>query len=201
MAFPIGVLISGRGSNMAALIRRSQESGIYAVRVVISDQPDAPGLHIAQTAGIETIVIERKSKEQTSAEFNGKVAQALNTRGVQLVVLAGFMRLVTKELLDAFPERVINIHPSLLPKHKGLYPHRQALAANDRESGCSVHLVTEEVDAGPLLGQSVVPIHAGDTEESLAARILLEEHVLLPSVVESFIKSGEHWQPLPEPSA
>lgn len=173
------ILISGRGSNMAALLEASREPG-YPVRFarVVSDRAEAGGLAIARELGVETHVVERTGDR---AAHEAALADAIGP--VDLVCLAGFMRVLSPAFVGRWPGRMLNIHPSLLPAHPGLEPHAKALAAGDRESGCTVHLVTPEVDAGPILTQRRVPVLPGDDSDALAARVLVEEHRLYPRAV------------------
>ena len=189
---PLGVLISGRGSNLQALIR-AIDDGRLATRValVISNRPQAPGLEHARRAGIETLVVDHR-QFASRADFDRAVAGELKARHVALVCLAGFMRLVGPELLEAFPEAVLNVHPSLLPAFPGVNAQQQALDHGVKVSGATVHLVTPELDAGPIVVQACVPVRADDTIDSLSARILVEEHRIYPEAVR-IVLSGE-WQ-------
>ena len=179
----IGILISGRGSNMVAIVEAIRDGRIpnAEVEVVISDQSAAAGLVKAKEHGIETLVIERRGRKRE--EHDREVVAALRARQVDLVCLAGYMRVLSSEFLNAFPRRILNIHPSLLPLFPGLEPQKQALDNGVTVSGCTVHLVDEKLDGGPIIAQRVVPIHDGDTVESLSARILAEEHQLYPEAV------------------
>ena len=179
----IGILISGRGSNMVAIAEAIRDGRITnaEVAVVISDQSAAAGLVKAKEHGIETLVIERRCRKRE--EHDREVVAALRARQVDLVCLAGYMRVLSSEFLNAFPRRILNIHPSLLPLFPGLEPQKQALDNGVTVSGCTVHLVDEKLDGGPIIAQRVVPIHDGDTVESLSARILAEEHQLYPEAV------------------
>jgi formyltetrahydrofolate-dependent phosphoribosylglycinamide formyltransferase len=179
MSVPIGVLISGRGSNLQALIDAKQDA--YDIKLVISNRPDIDGLERARAAGIEAIAIDHRQFGKDREAFEREMDSTLRARGVELVALAGFMRVLTPFFVRAWAGRLVNIHPSLLPKYPGVDTHARAIAAGDSEAGCTVHLVTEEVDAGPILGQARVPILPGDTPDTLAARILVEEHVLYPN--------------------
>ena len=172
----IGILISGRGSNMVALVDavKSGEIPSSEVAVVISDKADAAGLHKASESGVETLVIERKGRSRE--EHDAEIIAELQKRGVELVCLAGYMRLLSPMFVRAFPNRIINIHPSLLPAYPGLHVHERVLAAGEKRSGCTVHFVNEELDAGPVILQREVPVLDGDTPETLAARILEQEH-------------------------
>ena len=186
----LGVLISGRGSNLQALIDAIAAGALHAhIRVVISNRPGAAGLERAKAVGIETLVIDHRTFADR-ADFDLAVAAALRERGVQLVCLAGFMRLVGAPLLDAYPNAILNIHPSLLPAFPGVDAQAQALAHGVKVSGVTVHLVTGELDGGPIVAQAAVPVEDGDTPESLSARILREEHRLYPAAVATVL-SGE----------
>lgn len=190
MSRRLGVLISGRGSNLQALIRAIQEGRLDAtIAVVISNIADAPGLALAQAAGIETVTISHKGWP-SRADFDREVAGALTARRVDLVCLAGFMRLVGQPLLEAFPNRILNIHPSLLPSFPGIEPQRQALDHGVKVSGVTVHLVTADLDAGPIILQRPVPVVDGDTPVMLAARILEEEHRAYPEAVRLVLAGG-----------
>jgi phosphoribosylglycinamide formyltransferase-1 len=179
----LGVLISGRGSNMAALIRATAEPGFPAeIVLVISNRADAGGLQTAQDAGIATAVIDHKAFTGREA-FEAAMDAALDAAGVELVCLAGFMRLLTAGFVERRLGRMINIHPSLLPAFKGLHVQRQALAAGVRIAGCTVHFVTPDMDSGPILVQAAVPVLGDDDEDSLAARILTAEHQCYPQAV------------------
>ncbi len=172
----IGILISGRGSNMVALIDavKSGEIPDSKVAVVISDKPDAAGLQKAAERGVETLVIERSGR--TREEHDSEIAAELRERGVELVCLAGYMRLLSASFIQAFPNRIINIHPSLLPSFPGLDAQKQAIDHGVKISGCTVHFVNEDLDAGPIILQKAVEVRDDDTEENLSARILKEEH-------------------------
>ncbi|MBY0563254.1 MAG: phosphoribosylglycinamide formyltransferase [Hyphomonadaceae bacterium] len=172
------ILISGRGSNMRALIEAEQDT--YEVVLVISNRPDAPGLDVARALGVEGLAIDHKPFGADREAFERAVDAALRARDVELVALAGFMRVLTPTFVRRWQGRLVNIHPSLLPKYPGTRTHARALEAGDAEHGCTVHLVTEEIDAGEILGQARMPILAGDTPETLAARVLQLEHALYP---------------------
>jgi phosphoribosylglycinamide formyltransferase-1 len=179
----LGVLISGRGSNLQSIIDAIADRRLNAgVAVVISNRAAAQGLERARAAGIETLVLSQHDFASRD-EFDTRVAQELRSRGVELVCLAGFMRLVGRGLLDAFPAAVLNIHPSLLPAFPGLEAQRQALEHGVKVAGATVHLVTAELDGGPIVLQAAVPVREDDTEETLAARILVEEHRLYPAAI------------------
>jgi phosphoribosylglycinamide formyltransferase 1 len=179
----IGVLISGRGSNLQALIDAIADGRLDArIGVVISNRPDAAGLERARQAGIEAMVLDHRGFASRD-EFDRALAAELRGRGVTLVCLAGFMRLIGTPLIDAFPNAILNIHPSLLPAFPGTSAQQQALAHGVKVAGASVHLVTLELDGGPIVLQSTVPVHDDDTVDTLSARILIEEHRLYPEAV------------------
>jgi len=181
----IGVLVSGRGSNLQAIMDASASGVLDAeIAVVISDKPDAPALR--RIDGVAPgVVIERKS-HPTAEAFDSAIANALEERRVELVVLAGFMRVLGADFIRRFRGRIINIHPSLLPSFPGLHAQRQALLHGVKISGCTVHLVDESLDGGPILAQSAVPVLPGDTEESLSERILKKEHTLLVKAIMAY---------------
>ncbi len=186
----IGVLVSGRGSNLQALIDAVGEGRLDAtIAVVIANVAGVPALARAEQAGIETLVISHTGWPSREA-FDERLATALLERGVQLVCLAGFMRRLSAHFLDRFPGPVLNVHPSLLPAFPGTAAVAQALAHGVTVAGCTVHLVTPELDAGPIVVQAAVPVVDGDTEESLAARILIEEHRLFPAAVARVLDGG-----------
>lgn len=192
--FRLGILISGRGSNMVALIDAAQSGTIpnSEVSVVISDKSDAAGLSKAQERGVETIVIERRGRSRH--EHDGEILAALRDRKVDLVCLAGYMRILSDGFIEAFRGRILNIHPSLLPLFPGLEPHQQALDHGVRFSGCTVHLVDETLDGGPIVAQRVVPVLKDDTVETLSARILEQEHQLYPEAVTHLLASHQFGQ-------
>lgn len=192
--YRIVVLLSGRGSNFKALAEAldknhgpSSESPAEIV-LVVSDKSDAAGLEIAASRNIPTAVVKREPKKRTNEQFNTALAERVAEVKPDLVVLAGFMRVLTAEFIAAFPERIINIHPSLLPAFRGLNAAAQALESGVKVAGCSVHLVVVEVDAGRILAQAAVPVLPDDDEQRLAARILNEEHRVLPEVVSLLIR-------------
>ncbi|GGO90591.1 phosphoribosylglycinamide formyltransferase [Stakelama pacifica] len=183
----VGILISGRGSNMAALVEASRGDDCpYEVALVASDRPQAPGLIWAADAGIATFA--QSPKGMAKAEYEAKIDAALRDAGVEVIALAGYMRLLSDDFVARWRGRIINIHPSLLPRYKGLDTHQRALAAGDAVAGCSVHIVTEELDGGDVLGQAEVAILPDDTPESLAGRVLIEEHRLYPKILAEFVK-------------
>lgn len=178
----VAVLISGRGSNMRALV--DQASG-YRIVLVASNRPHAEGLDWARERGLPTWTLDSRSVER--ARFDSLLAQALDDHRVGTVALAGYMRILTPNFIERFEGRIVNIHPSLLPNYRGLDTHQRVLEAGDRVSGCTVHLVTEELDSGAILGQSRVAVERGDTAESLAKRVLAAEHALYPKVLREFV--------------
>ena len=178
----VGILISGRGSNMMALVEHAGNA--YEVVVVASDKPEAPGLIWAREHGIPTFALSPKGIGKLA--YEAAISAALREAGTEIVALAGYMRLLSDEFVAEWRGRIINIHPSLLPKYKGLDTHARAIAAGDEEAGCSVHIVTEELDAGEVLGQARVPILPDDDADTLAARVLAEEHRLYPQVLADF---------------
>ncbi len=182
----IGILISGRGSNMAALIEAARSADYPAeVALVLSNVADAAGLKTAQKAGVATAIFPHKQFADRES-FDRAVSAELEKHGVELVVLAGFMRIFSPWFPERWKDRLINIHPSLLPSFKGLHVQQQAIDAGARVSGCTVHYVTTDLDAGPIIAQAAVPVLPGDTADTLAARILRQEHRLYPLVVRWF---------------
>jgi phosphoribosylglycinamide formyltransferase-1 len=180
----LGVLVSGSGTNLKAILDAIAAGTLDArVAVVVSNVEAAAALTRARTAGVETVVVDHKRFGDRRA-FDEAVTSILRDRGVQTVVLAGFMRLVTSVLLDAFPMRVINVHPALLPAFPGVHAQRQALEYGVRISGCTVHFVDAGTDTGPVIAQAVVPVQEDDDEDTLRANILVKEHELLPNVLQ-----------------
>jgi phosphoribosylglycinamide formyltransferase-1 len=179
----IGVLISGRGSNLAALLQAFADGRVPSpIVAVVSNVPGAPGLEHARKAGVPVHEVDHRHS-RTRQEHDRKVAEILEGAGVTLVCLAGYMRLLSPWFIRRFPERILNIHPSLLPAFPGLHAQRQALEHGVKISGCTVHLVNEDLDAGPILLQAPVPVQEDDTEDSLSARILEQEHRLYPEAL------------------
>jgi phosphoribosylglycinamide formyltransferase-1 len=179
----LGVLISGRGSNLQAILDAIREGRLDArVGVVVSNRAGAQGLERANKSGVPTVVVDHKAFDAREA-FDRRVLEELQKYEVDIVCLAGFMRLLSPTLVRAFPNRILNIHPALLPSFPGLHGQRQALEYGVKVSGATVHIVDEELDHGPILAQAAVPVMAGDTEESLSARILEEEHRLYPKAI------------------
>lgn len=186
----IGVLISGRGTNLQSIIDAIAAGQLAAtIGVVISNRAGAAGLQRARDAGIEALHLSPRDYPDRDA-YDSALVDALSARGVRLVCLAGFMRLVGQPLLDAFPERILNIHPSLLPAFPGLDAQRQALDHGVRVTGATVHLVTSELDGGPIIMQAAVPVRSGDTVETLSARVLVEEHRLYPQAIRLVLAGG-----------
>lgn len=177
-AIKAAVFFSGRGSNMEALFDRAQNVEYV---LAFTENSDAKGIEIAKARNVDVIVLSG-----TKGEMEAQAERELRARHVDLICLAGFMRLFSKSFTDRWYGQILNIHPSLLPKHKGLHPQQQAIDAKDTQSGCSIHIVTAEMDGGPVIAQAVVPIKAGDTADTLAARILFEEHRLYPQVVAQY---------------
>lgn len=179
----IAVLISGRGSNLQALAKAASAPDYPAqIVTVISNRPEAPGLAWAKAQGLHTTAIDHKSF-QSRENFEAALQQALNAAGVELVVLAGFMRLMTPGFINRWRDRMINIHPSLLPSFKGLDTHARALAADVKLAGCTVHFVRYETDTGPIIAQAAVPVLSNDTPTALAERVLQAEHRLYPAAL------------------
>jgi len=190
----LGVLLSGRGSNFAAIQKAIRENRLTnaEITLIVSNRPDAIGLEVAQAEGLKTLALDKAQFESRQA-FDQAIVDALQAERVDIVILAGYDRIITSALLDAYAGRILNIHPSLLPAYggKGMVGHKvhqAVLDNNEAQSGCSVHLVTEIVDGGAILGQSSVPVLSTDTTETLAARVLEQEHQLYPRVIGEFIQ-------------
>jgi formyltetrahydrofolate-dependent phosphoribosylglycinamide formyltransferase len=182
----VGILISGRGSNMAALIDAARaETCPFEVALVVSNVADAPGLAYAAANGIPTFAASHIGMKR--AEFDALIDGALRDAGVRYVALAGYMRLLSPGFVDKWAGHMVNIHPSLLPAYKGLDTHQRAIDAGETRHGCTVHIVTAELDDGPILGQAEVPILPGDDAETLAARVLIEEHRLYPAALAALV--------------
>jgi len=185
---PLAILISGRGSNMSVLMEAARRPDCpYEVVLVASNNPDAPGLDIARRAGIATFAHSHKGLKR--AEFDAIIDRALREAGVRYVALAGYMRILSEEFVAGWQGRMLNIHPSLLPRYKGLDTHLRAIEAGDSEAGCSVHIVTATLDDGEVVGQARVPILPGDTPETLADRVLIAEHRLYPAALADYIRA------------
>ena len=190
MAARIGVLVSGRGSNLQSIIDAVARGELDAtVAVVLSNRSDAAALQRAREAGIDAQCLDPRDYPDRHA-YDAALAEVLHAHGVTLVCLAGFMRLVGRPLLDAYPQRILNIHPSLLPSFPGLDAQRQALEHGVRVTGATVHLVTSELDGGPIVMQAAVPVRSADTVETLAARVLVEEHRLYPQAIRLVLAGG-----------
>ncbi|MCU1383761.1 MAG: phosphoribosylglycinamide formyltransferase [Acidobacteria bacterium] len=186
----LGVLISGRGSNLQSIVDAIAARRLDAtIAVVISNRAEAAGLQRARAAGIEAVHLSPRDFPDRDG-YDRALAQLLRARGVEVVCLAGFMRLVGAALLDAFPNRILNIHPSLLPAFPGLDAQRQALEHGVRVTGVTVHVVNAELDGGPIVLQAAVPVVEGDTVDTLEARILAEEHRLYPEAIRVFLDGG-----------
>jgi len=184
---PIAILISGRGTNMTALIKAAARGELCAdVRVVLSNKPEAAGLAFARAAGIPTVVLSHRDYP-TREEYDRELVRELRSRGVEYVALAGFMRLLTPEFLNPFKGHVINIHPALLPAFPGIHSQRQALDYGVKITGCTVHFVDEGTDTGAIIAQRVVPVLDGDDEDSLSARILEHENALYPQALDDVL--------------
>jgi phosphoribosylglycinamide formyltransferase-1 len=194
----VGILISGRGSDALALIEAARAPDYPAeIALVLSNRPEAPGLERAIDAGVMALAVDHKPFGADREAHERAMDALLREAGVDFVVLAGYMRILTPFLVEAWAGRMINMHPSLLPAFPGLHPHRQALAAGVKLHGCSVHWVTGGVDAGPIIGQAAVPVLADDDEASLAARVLAAEHRLFPACV-ALVLSGQAPRPAPD---
>jgi len=184
----IAILISGRGSNLQAFIEACDTGSLAAeVALVVSNNPAAKGLERASEAGIATAVVNHRDYA-TRESFDAALVQCIDQAGVDLVILAGFMRILTPVFISAFSGRLLNIHPSLLPKYPGLNTHQRALDAGDSEAGVTVHFVTEELDGGPPILQARVPVASDDTAEDLAQRVILREHEIYPMAANWFIQ-------------
>jgi phosphoribosylglycinamide formyltransferase-1 len=185
----LGILISGNGSNLQSIIDHIEKDSLKAIiKIVISNNPEAYGIIRAKKHGISVVVLKNedfKNKE----EFDLELIRILKNNSVDLVILAGFMRIITPVLLKAFPHKIMNIHPALLPSFPGIYGQKQALEYGVKLSGCTVHIVDEGVDTGPIIIQSAVQVFDDDTEETLAARILKEEHRIYPQAIQLFAES------------
>ena len=189
----LAILISGRGSNMTAILRACRAGTLRAHPViVISDRADAEGLERARGFGVATVALA--SAAQSAAAFESSLADALDASGADVMALAGFMRILSPPLVERYLGRMFNIHPSLLPAHRGLYTHRRVLAAGERTHGASVHFVTAELDGGPVVLQSKIAVEPGDTEVTLAARVLATEHIIYPRALGWFAERRLTWR-------
>lgn len=190
MRVPTAVLISGSGSNMEALLRAAEDPGFPAdIRLVISNRPEAGGLAKARARGVEALTVDHALYGKDRRAFETALNTALVTYGIRFVALAGFMRILTAEFVELWRGRMINIHPSLLPRFKGLNTHARALEAGDPHHGCTVHWVTPELDDGQIIAQASVAVLPDDDEKTLAARVLAEEHKLYPIALTAAIRS------------
>lgn len=190
----VGILISGRGSNMQALLAAAAAPDYPAeVALVLSNVAEAPGLALAAAAGVATAAIPHKPFGRDRAAHEAALIERLDAAGVEYVCLAGYMRVLTPLFVRHYAGRMLNIHPSLLPGLEGLDTHARALAAGARLHGCTVHLVTEELDAGLILAQAAVPVLPGDTPDTLAARVLVQEHRLYPAALAALISGAPLW--------
>ncbi|PIE15983.1 MAG: phosphoribosylglycinamide formyltransferase [Rhodobacterales bacterium] len=184
----VAILISGSGSNMVALVKAMQQPGYPGQPVlVVSNRPEAAGLAKARDLGVATAVVDHKPYGADRAAFEAALSAALEQAQPDVICLAGFMRILTGDFVARWQGKILNIHPSLLPKYKGLHTHLRAIEAGDQQAGCSVHQVTAALDDGPVLGQARLPILPDDTPETLAARILPLEHQLYPEVLRRFL--------------
>ena len=185
------ILISGRGSNMRSIVEA--RTGLE-VKAVISNRPEAQGLEWARSQGIATVAIDHKA-HATREAFDAALAAEIDRHAPDLILLAGFMRILTPVFMARYPRRILNIHPSLLPSFPGLHTHRRALDAGVKLHGCTVHVVTSALDAGPIVAQAAVPVLPGDTEETLAGRVLEAEHRIYPQVVRWFLEGRVEFLP------
>ncbi len=199
--FKIVILVSGRGSNMEAIIKAVENGSLKNVKIalVLSDNPEAKALEICTKHKIKAEYLNPgvfRTKLEGKAEMN--YIKRINKEKPDLIILAGFMRIIKPDFINSFTNRIINIHPSLLPKYPGLHTHRKALEAHDKEAGCTVHFVNEVTDGGKMIMQARVPIQPGDTEEKLAARVLEKEHKVLPAVIRMFTEERISCESFPE---
>jgi phosphoribosylglycinamide formyltransferase 1 len=192
--FPIAILISGRGSNMVAISREALAGRLpVSVTAVLSDRPDAAGLERARELGLARHVVA-STPGQTRAEYDRQLALALAQYQPKLIVLAGFMRVLGPAFVREFAGRLLNIHPSLLPGYRGLHTHARVLADGQREHGCSVHFVTDELDGGPIVLQAKVAVLPGDSEQTLSARVQAQEHTIYPMVIDWYASGRLQWR-------
>lgn len=195
MSRRVAILISGGGSNMVALAESMTGDHPGRCCLVLSNRPGAGGLVRAEALGIATAVVDHR--DGSREVFESRLEACLRLADAEVLALAGFMRILTPGFVARWRGRILNIHPSLLPKYPGLHTHQRALESGDAEAGCSVHLVTEELDGGPVLGQARVAIRPGETAESLAQRVLVEEHRLYPAVLRSYLETFTPWRKHP----
>ena len=183
----LGILCSGRGSNMQSIMAAIESGQIKAeIGIVLTDKPEARALQVASEAGIKSVCVNRKACS-TQQEFEEKLVAELKAANVTLVVLAGFMRILSPYFVEAYRHHILNIHPSLLPSFGGAHAHRDVLAYGTKVSGCTIHFVDEGMDHGPIILQDTVPVLDDDTEDTLAARVLTKEHILYPKAIELFV--------------
>jgi phosphoribosylglycinamide formyltransferase 1 len=195
----VAVLISGRGSNMASLIDAARDPAYPAeIALVLSNRPSAEGLRRAQEAGIEARAIDHRPFRGDRAAHEAEIGAALTGAGIEIVCLAGYMRLLTPAFVATWRSRMLNVHPSLLPAFPGLHTHARAIAGGVKLHGCTVHLVTEQMDEGPILAQAAVPVLPDDTEDVLADRVLAQEHRLYPAALAAFVSGAITGQPSAE---
>lgn len=181
------ILISGRGSNMRSIVEAANQGQLDVdIAAIVSNRPDAAGLEYAQQAGIDTQVIDHKLFDSRES-FDAAMAEVIDSYQPDFVILAGFMRILTADFVEHFAGRLLNIHPSLLPKFKGLHTHERAIEAGETEHGASVHFVTAELDDGPVILQAKVPVLPGDDADTLAARVLEQEHLLYPAAIQKLV--------------
>jgi len=189
---PIGILVSGSGSNLQSIIDHIEQGSLDAeIKLVISNTPDAYALKRAQIHDLPSLIISHDDFE-TREEFDEEIVRVFKSKGVELVVMAGFMRIITSVLINAYPAKVMNIHPAILPSFPGMHAQRQAVDYGVKFSGCTVHFVDHGVDSGPIIIQAVVPVLDDDTEETLSARILKEEHRIYPQAIQFFASGRIH---------
>ncbi len=190
----VGILISGRGSNMAALLNAASAPDYPAmISLVLSNRPDAPGLGLARSKSVAVTTVDHRMYGQDRAAHEHAIDAALTAHGIELVCLAGYMRLLSPFLVDRWQGRMLNIHPSLLPAFPGLNTHARAIETGVKLHGCTVHAVTQTMDEGPILAQAAVPVLPNDTEASLAARVLAQEHLLYPLALRLFLGAPAIW--------
>lgn len=183
----LGILCSGRGSNMQSIMAAIESGQIKAeIGIVLTDKPEARALQVASEAGIKSVCVNRKACS-TQQDFEEKLVAELKAANVTLVVLAGFMRILSPYFVEAYRHRILNIHPSILPSFGGAHAHRDVLAYGTKVSGCTIHFVDEGMDHGPIILQDTVPVLDDDTEDTLAARVLTKEHILYPKAIELFV--------------
>ncbi len=187
----VAILLSGRGSNMQALVAAAQaDAAAFEIALIASDKPDAPGIAWAADHGLPTFThaAAHPATAASKAEHEAAIDAALRNAGTEFVALAGYMRILSGDFVARWAGQIVNIHPSLLPKYKGLNTHARAIDAGDKVAGCSVHVVTEALDAGEVIGRAVVPILPGDTAEALAMRVLVAEHRLYPRLLSEYVR-------------